>query len=219
MYHNYSEKYNILFVHIPKNAGNALISQLDIEKSEHYPLSVLQKMMPKEIFDNAKKVAVLRNPWERMSSYYNFRQHKGHDPKGLKFTNWIRSGMMSINMTPYDSLSQYHWCLAENKFRIWESMDYILNYENLNQDWWTFCNEENIPYQELPVVNKVNQYDWRSNYILQDDISLVRNYFRADITSFDYKFDKPNDINLMGKENIKDSVGKFTINRWLVGDV
>ena len=35
----------------------------------------------------------------------------------------------------------------------------------------------------------------------------------------DYKFDKPNDINLMGKENIKDNVGKFTINRWLVGDV
>ena len=43
-------------------------------------------------------------------------------------------------------------------------MNEILNYENLNQDWWTFCSEENIPYQELPVVNKVNQYDWRSNW-------------------------------------------------------
>ena len=71
----------------------------------------------------------------------------------------------------------------------------------------------------MPVVNKVNQYDWRSNYTLQDDIALVRNYFRADVTAFDFKFDKPNNINLMGKDNITENVSKYVINRTLVGDV
>ena len=216
MYHNYSEKYNIIFIHIPKNAGSAIVKELGIEKSAHYPLSVLQKMMPKEVFDNAKKVAVIRNPWERMSSYYNYRQHHGQDPQNMPFTYWLRSGIVGINMPRYDSLSQYLWCLDEGEFRIWNSMDYILNYETLGQDWYELCKLENIPYNPLPIVNKVNTYNWKSHYVLQDDISLVGNYFRSDVKGFNYKYNEPNDINLMGgKEEMEKTLQNFLINRKL----
>jgi chondroitin 4-sulfotransferase 11 len=79
--YNYSEKHNILFVHIPKNAGTSIINSLEMTNTEHYPLSVLQGYMDKETFDNAIKIAVIRNPWERMVSYYRYRQLKNQDPQ------------------------------------------------------------------------------------------------------------------------------------------
>ena len=35
--YNYSKKHNILFVHIPKNAGTSILDCLEIEDAQHYP--------------------------------------------------------------------------------------------------------------------------------------------------------------------------------------
>ena len=57
--YNYSAKHNVLFIHIPKNAGTSMNKVLEIEpkKTKHYPLSVLQAYTPEPIFDNAIKIA------------------------------------------------------------------------------------------------------------------------------------------------------------------
>ena len=66
--YNYSEKHNVLFVHIPKNAGTSIIDSLDMHstKVKHYPLSVLQSYMDKETFDKSIKIAVFRNPYVKL---------------------------------------------------------------------------------------------------------------------------------------------------------
>ena len=90
--YNYSAKHNVLFVHIPKNAGTSMNKVLEIEpkKTKHYPLSVLEAYTPEPIFDNAIKIAIVRNPWERMVSHYVYSQQKGHDQKGAPFYLWLR---------------------------------------------------------------------------------------------------------------------------------
>ena len=136
--YNYSKEHNILFVHIPKNAGSSIRDKLDITKSGHYPLSILQSHMDKKTFDNAIKIAVFRNPWERMVSWYRYRKQKSQDPKQMPFSYWLRNGKVQYNMQSFDSLSQIKWCCKLDSIKLQESLDYIFNFEHLDEQWKEF---------------------------------------------------------------------------------
>jgi len=200
--YNYSAEHNIMFVHIPKNAGTSIINSLgmDSKKVKHYPLSVLQAYTPEPIFDNSIKIAVLRNPWERMASYYRYRQEKKHDPTGMKFGTWLRHGGIQYNMSTYDSLPQIKWCVKQDFVDMPKSIDYIFNYEKLSEQWEEFCQIENIKAKPLPILNSTGDYNYTQYYGTLEDIVLVNNLFKSDIKLFDYDFGVPNDFPLLKGE-------------------
>ena len=173
--YNYSEKHNLLFVHIPKNAGTSIIDSLgmDSKKVKHYPLSVLQTYMPKDIFDNAIKVAVFRSPFERMVSYHRHRQNKKQDPQKMPFHLWLRDGTIQYNMSNYDSLPQIKWCTKMDMVDLPNSMDYILNFEKLNEQWSELCQIENLDVEPLQKLNNTGDYDYTDYYKTLEDMILV----------------------------------------------
>lgn len=103
-----SNKHKLIFIHIPKTGGLSMMSMLEIEhKSENlygvirdnesFPItgshcSILQhlsalevKKLCPEYFDSYHKFTVVRNPYDRIVSIYNYQQHLGinhhlHDP-------------------------------------------------------------------------------------------------------------------------------------------
>jgi len=207
--YNYSKEHNILFVHIPKNAGSSIRDKLDITKSGHYPLSILQSHMDKKTFDNAIKIAVFRNPWERMVSWYRYRKQKSQDPKQMPFSYWLRNGKVQYNMQSFDSLSQIKWCCKLDSIKLQESLDYIFNFEHLDEQWKEFCDIEKINIKKLPKTNDTGAYDYTEQYDILEDVLLVRNMFRSDVDLFDYEFGVPNDFPLLkGREEIR----KFLVN-------
>lgn len=201
---NYSKEHNILFVHIPKNAGSTIRDELGITKSAHYPLSVLQSFMDKDTFDNAIKIAVFRNPWERMVSWYRYRQQKNQDPKGIDFSYWLRNGITQYNMENFDTLPQIKWGCKLNTNELHESLDYIINFEHLDEQWKELCDIEKINIKKLPKTNSTGTYDYIEQYNILEDVVLVRNIFRSDIEVFNYDFGVPNNFPLLkGNEEIK----------------
>ena len=75
------DKQKAIFVHIPKNAGTSIESVfLTPEYRENYPTNIIERHATihkvKEIFpdkyDSYIKFAVIRNPYERMVSWYHY---------------------------------------------------------------------------------------------------------------------------------------------------
>jgi len=203
--YNYSEKHNVLFVHIPKNAGTSIVNSLgmDSAKVKHYPLSILQTYIPKDIFDNAIKVAVFRSPFERMVSYHRHRINKQQDPKKMPFNIWLRDGTIQYNMNNYDALPQIKWCTKMDMVDLPNSMDYILNFEKLNEQWSELCQIENLDVKPLQKLNNTGDYDYTDYYKTLEDMILVNHLYRTDVSLFRYHFSIPNDFPLLkGKEEI-----------------
>ena len=69
---SYSLKYNLIFVHIPKNAGTSLIESMGF--GEHGHAGVLHERFWKlcEEHPTATTFAVVRNPWDRLVSTYEY---------------------------------------------------------------------------------------------------------------------------------------------------
>ena len=206
--YNYSAKHNVLFVHIPKNAGTSMNKVLEIEpkKTKHYPLSVLEAYTPEPIFDNAIKIAIVRNPWERMVSHYVYRQQKGHDQKGAPFYLWLRKGAIQFNMQTFDSMPQCKWLMKQDSLEAENSIDYVMNFEKLDEQWEEICDLEKLSCEPLPKLNTNPQYDYTDFYKTIDDIVLVGHYFRADVKLFGYEFGVPNDFDLMKGSRKKDFI-------------
>ena len=212
--YNYSAKHNVLFVHIPKNAGTSMNKVLEIQpkKTKHYPLSVLQAHMPEDIFRDSIKIAVVRNPWERMVSHYVYRQQKGYDQKGAPFYLWLRKGAIQFNMQAFDSMPQCKWMMEQDSLSADESIDYVMNFEKIDEQWKEICDIEKISPEPLQKLNTNPKYDYTDYYKTIDDIVLVGHYFRADVKLFGYEFGVPNDFDLMKGSRKKDFIYEENFN-------
>jgi hypothetical protein len=90
----YSEKYNISFVHIPKNAGTSITKFLGTNNNffVHINWSAIKK-------PQVPTFAVVRNPYDRLVSIYKYNNYEFsfkefvetiRDSHYLNFTNWVR---------------------------------------------------------------------------------------------------------------------------------
>ena len=98
VFHNYK----CIFLHIPKTAGrsvtNALGGQGDIEELFwHETLNDHKKIISEDIYSSYFKFAFVRNPWDRIASYYFSKQNlssrfinKRIPSMKKKFSSWIK---------------------------------------------------------------------------------------------------------------------------------
>lgn len=75
-YPNYYRHSDICFVHVPKNAGTSVAVALYGRKIDHLSAAFLRKANP-QLFRQSLKIAILRDPAERLVSAYNFIRTKG----------------------------------------------------------------------------------------------------------------------------------------------
>ena len=47
-------------------------------------------------------------------------------------------------MEVYDSLPQIKWCTKLDSTKLHKSLDYIINFEHVNEQWEELCEIENI---------------------------------------------------------------------------
>ena len=187
---NYSKKHNIIFIHQQKTAGMSIMQALDIEKSGHYPVMVLEQLIPSQIIRKAKKMMVIRNPWDRMVSWWEYTKHH-HPHHKLNFSDWLRGKRMRIASDGTFLMSQVHFQLSmkPEDVETWIPY-YALNFDMLDRDWKKFCENTGVDI-ELPYKNQsAEKRHYTEVYDTWDDVNLVQNLFIEDIETFGWQFGK-----------------------------
>ena len=194
-----------LFVHIPKTAGNSIQSVLrDYSEDElvalrseqdgverfglrnptykikkHSTLAEYREVLENEQFRSLYKFTCVRNPWDRMVSYYFTPTQKmtAWDPK--KFRKVI-SRVLSV---------PEYLQLEKGEGDPFGNVDYIMRFENLADGFRTVCAALDISPTILPQYNRSNREHYSTYY--DDELrELVRARFAAEIERFGYTFQR-----------------------------
>jgi Sulfotransferase family len=194
-----------LFVHIPKTAGNSIQSVLrnysedqlvalrkeqdGIERfglrnpkykiKKHFTLSEYHDALGDEQFRKLYKFTCVRNPWDRMVSYY-FTPTQ--DPE-----TWNRKRFREI-ISKAVSVADY-LRLDNGEGDAFANVDYIMRFETLADDFRAVCTAIGISPLTLPQYNRSSREHY-SKYYDSELRELVRMRFAAEIERFSYMFEE-----------------------------
>ena len=194
-----------LFVHIPKTAGNSIQSVLrDYSEDElvalrkeqdgierfglrnpkykikkHSTLSEYYDALGDQQFGKLYKFTCVRNPWDRMVSYYFTPTQTAETWNRKKFREIISKAV---------SVAEY-LRLDDGQGDPFANVDYIMRFENLADDFGTVCTTIGVPPPALPQFNRSTREHYSKYY---DDRlrDLVRDRFAAEIKRFNYTFEE-----------------------------
>ncbi len=196
---------HFLFVHIPKTAGNSIQTALrdysedqlvalrkeqdGIERfglrnpeyniKKHSTLAEYRDALENEQFRSLYKFSCVRNPWDRMVSYYFTPTQSPETWDRKKFRKMISK---IVSVADYLRLDQDD----EDPFT---NVDYIMRFENLAEDFRTVCGKVGISAATLPRYNRSNREHYSKYY--DDELrELVRTQFAAEIERFGYTFEE-----------------------------
>jgi hypothetical protein len=200
-----SSQKRFLFVHIPKTAGNSIQSVLrdysedqlvalrkeqdGIERfgllnpkyniKKHSTLKEYRQALGTEQFRTFYKFTCVRNPWDRMVSYYFTPTQNPETWSRKKFR-----GMISKAVPLADYLR-----LDDGEQDPFANIDYIMRFESLADDFRAVCTAIDISPPPLPQYNRSNREHY-SKYYDDDLCELVRTRFAAEIERFGYAFEE-----------------------------
>lgn len=206
-----SLSHKFLFIHIPKTAGNSIQNSLkdyseekivtiaphhdglerfelrsdSYEIHKHSTLRDYRRQLGNDVIDRLFKFTCVRNPWERLISYY-FSPHRG-------ITAWDRTEFIQF----IETIEPVTHFVANRAVGVqgttsdhFASMDKYIRFERLDQDFQDICKSIDIPAGNLARRN-VSRHGHYSKYYDADLVEMVRNRFQDEITHFGYEFSYP----------------------------
>jgi len=180
------EKYKTIFIHIPKNAGTAIERFFNEDSRKHVigaqvagkhdTISMIKQKFPEE-YENYTKFAIIRNPYDRMVSWYFYVnqlcESKPINKYRFDFSTWIKNPMSFFFDAKRFLDPQNEWIDDTVK---------IVKYENLNEDLSKLFKKE----INLPVVNKSN-HGYYLDYYDEAAFTTVNKKYIEDFKRYDYK--------------------------------
>jgi chondroitin 4-sulfotransferase 11 len=184
-------KYNTIFIHIPKNAGTSIetyFKNKNFKKQprKHADIEDIKKDFL-DLYRSYDKFAIIRNPYDRMVSWYFFIKHKltsmEKTYKMPPFDDWIKdpSKYWKVIRDPIGFLKpQYEW--------IDETVE-IIKFENIHVELNNFFKKIGNPYFrtiDLPIINK-SKHKHYLEYYNKKSLDVVYNKYKKDFKYFNYK--------------------------------
>lgn len=178
-----------IHVHIPKTGGSSINSVLGLDGDGHFTAKQLKMRLGNLRWRAYFKFCFVRNPWDRMVSYYYFHRAGRGGPSARRIIRFCESHTFEEFLFEY--LNKDIWQgpqLAWMKSRNGKvEMDFIGRFENLADDFGLLCRHLDIEPVTLPHSNKTTHRDYEHCY---SDASrrLVAEKHRVDIEQFGYRF-------------------------------
>ena len=207
-----SHKHKFVYIAMEKTGSVSIRNRLnqysDIrygnfnEKNPHTTASQVKKELfvnDTKKFNSYFKFSFVRNPWDRIVSWYEFmckQVHKTESPRYdftakqyntykefslIGFDAFIRSEYKKRNSC-YLGYSRYYEDKNQNNL-----LDFIGKLENLQEDFNTVFDKIGIPRQQLPHNNK-SKHKHYTKYYDDETRQIVAEKYAKDIEHFGYKF-------------------------------
>lgn len=204
-----SKKYKIIFIHIPKNAGESIEKTLDMyggnpEETfwgilnnqivlQHLTADELKKNYLKtSLWNDYFKFAVVRNPWSKAVSEYHWYLKFGPH---LQFHEWVDTlnyriklnNSININEIGHN-IEQFRFIFDKNENLL---VDKILRFENINFEFNQLCSKKNWNFNLIKSQSTASIYkdDFQLFYDLKS-LKTISNIYKKDIDLFDYNEDE-----------------------------
>lgn len=207
-----SHKYKFIFVHVEKTGGNSIQSVLrkysedklvlnnkkkglgggfeletkNLNINKHSTIKDYYSELNKEKFKDYFKFTCVRNPWDRAFSWYNFMLGRGV-VKNKNLKSFLKEQELPNNQ--FDAIS------INDKIAV----DFIMKFENLEEDFKKVCDQIGIHREKPPHLNKTEHKHYSKYYDVMTK-ELVSQLFKQEIKRFNYVFENKNPylINLPG---------------------
>ncbi len=203
-----SHPHRCIFVHIPKTAGNSINRVFGVGWEDHKDLQRYRDELSPELFQKYFKFAVVRNPWDRLLSDYNYQRKKSRakDSKLFVFTEggsrrnfaeWVEVALThpeqynaerwggAVSPTIHRWSPQIDWISVDGRPQV----DFIARLERLPQDFRAICHRLDIPAVRLPHRNRRLHWHY-SHYYERETRHLVASYYARDVEYFGYEFEQ-----------------------------
>ena len=185
------------FIHKAMNYEE--FSKLGLKNLQHADAKVIKENVSREVWEGYFKFSIARNPWDRAVSFFfwEMRQDPRIKPE-KKFYHHLG--------IPFDEIGQLRELFANflnsgdwpsnDPFYVMNGklcVDYIIRYENLQNDFSEVCRRIGIPEMPLPRLKggiRSNKYHY-TDYYNDETKELVAQRHANDIRLFGYTFEKP----------------------------
>lgn len=161
-------KKKFIFIHVPKAAGSSINTILGIEKYGRTHLSWrIYQQANRFYFKNFFKFAIVRDPYTRLLSAYNYLKKGGNQKEDLviaKFLNkhapdfeaFVMNFLDPSKMSLHNLLKpqSYFLCSLDGQIKV----DHISKYESLENDFDYVKERLNLDYIELPRLNALSKH-------------------------------------------------------------
>ncbi len=226
-----SHKHKAIFVHIPKVAGQSIetvfLKDLGLNWKTRKPLLLMPNdqaengpprlahltsveyvkyhYLSEELFKNYFKFSFVRNPWDRVVSFYKFLYYV----KGVKFEVFVKKILPGlVNKNDFFFKSQYDYLYCKGV----PCVDFIGRFENLNEDFSKVLDKLGFSNLELQHINKSKLkkrkysnikiifkqlsisagkqtiYSSYRSFYNQESIDIIAELYQNDIECFQYTF-------------------------------
>ncbi len=200
---NISDKYKCIFIHIPRVTGTSIKEALELQGRGHLPWQYYYLVYPEQ-WNSYIKFSVVRNPWDRVVSAYNYARMKKnywHDNinksmphpdyellHNKRFAECCEILKNNRNLLKHESwYPQHFWISKQEDDDNILMVDHVLKFENLENDFAHLCENLKIKNINLSRVNPSEHGHYRQYYDLETE-EIVRNVYSEDIKLFKYEF-------------------------------
>ena len=223
-----SKAHNCIFVHIPKNAGQSIehvfLGLNNLTWKTRAPLLLRPNSDPaagpprlahlrardyvrcghvsQADYDRFFKFGIVRNPWERMVSFYKYMG----EPKTESFNEFV------LNSFPRFWKDKYWFVCPQTDYVYDEQskllVDFVGRFEQLQPDFGIVCQKLGLPPIQVPFVNKSKERGLLGklrrmfgavgaatepkrkyqDYYNEETQNFVAEKYAPDIANFGYKF-------------------------------
>lgn len=179
-----------IFIHINKTAGTSIGKAIGLPIKDHLTAKEVIAKVGQTKWNEAYKFTLVRNPWDKAVSLYEYRRKKGRTDiaaRGISFSDWVKMTYGEDKNYDYYSVRafqpQVDW-LKDNEGKI--SMDFVGKFESINADFEQIKDVIGLD-TGLPYLNASKRVGYQSYY---DDETreIVARWFHEDIDLFAYKF-------------------------------
>ena len=182
---------NFIFIHINKTGGTSVGKRIGLPKKRHLTVREVIDAVGEQAFYQAFVFTVVRNPWSKVVSHYNYRSRRNKVmlDHPISFRDWIHCcyGENKDDRyydTPIKFAPQCDWLRDYNE-QIPEI--HILKQESLERDFRKVAEVIGVN-PVLPHLNRTKTTHY-STFYDEETRNIIGESFKEDIERFGYQFE------------------------------